>query len=801
MTSTPAVVAPMQAAQAPHNMHLAHTGAPQPPHFYGKRTEDVEIWLYHFEAYKTIRNWTDGYTLVTLSLYLHDDAIAWWRSAQAGISTFEGFKQGMLTRFGESENRMMQRLLHIKQGKNESVRQYVDNLRLLANKTHYPELARKDLFVRGLNSTYQDKVKLTRPRTLQDAVNAAIDFEDQDTEFVEPLRQSEKPESELARATKEITQELSKLALQFQKQPAAPVHNALECWNCGRQGHIAKECRQPRQYWPQRHADYAYVQPQGRQGIIMRMQQSGRRPAFNAADYTPLTPEAQAYAASMNLKHKAAAPRVAQEYPSRQSHTGPAGADLPFRRQSSKDVLHNDMRTARDDKDDVSQFCSQPSRVDFQALQEVVPNLTSELLATSSAIELLPVRDDYASRTPETQAYAAACEARKQCSIEDCIASAVFMAPQEPSARQEAGQQVTKTTSRAYETDEDGPDWPETAVSTTQQRADCGQLTSSIDLFAAVDPTQLPVGVEEYASLPEQCLHDTSEIVKATAGAGSCYDTTELTFEASTDILELPTGAQAPAAPSDASSAVDPPETDAIQADRSLLHEEDQSMELEAAMKRDEPQHFVDNDTFAGESEEPVDLIEESAGAQESTALHSAPQTGPALPISLPTVESEAADRPADSSSTDKEALHQSKSAELPERVSPVSDKPLPVRQTSEVTKTSRLQDLQNASKQPLELVRGLHGPSPAEPFEPFKYYAPFEYPGKLGSAVQDVRSELYTTVMGGQAVQPNAACVVRMARAFLLFLDWIILQSVARICWDPGILSSNYTQEARAMY
>ena len=97
----------MQAAQAPHNMHMAHIGAPQPPHFYGKQTEDVAIWLYHFEAYKTIRGWTDPHTLVTLSLYLHDDAIAWWRSAQAGINTFEGFKQGMLTRFGESENKMM----------------------------------------------------------------------------------------------------------------------------------------------------------------------------------------------------------------------------------------------------------------------------------------------------------------------------------------------------------------------------------------------------------------------------------------------------------------------------------------------------------------------------------------------------------------------------------------------------------------------------------------------------------------------------------------------------------------------
>ena len=88
--------------------------------------------------------------------------------------------------------------MHIKQSKNESVRQYVDNLRLLANKMHYPELARKDLFVRGLNSTYRHKVKLTRPRTLQDAVNAAIDFEDQDIEYVAPRRQSEKPETERA---------------------------------------------------------------------------------------------------------------------------------------------------------------------------------------------------------------------------------------------------------------------------------------------------------------------------------------------------------------------------------------------------------------------------------------------------------------------------------------------------------------------------------------------------------------------------------------------------------------------------
>ena len=85
-----------------------------------------------------------------------------------------------------------------------------------------------------------------------------------------------------------------------------------------------------------------------RQGIIVRMQQSGRRPAFNAADCIPSTPEAQAYAASINLSDQVAASRTAQEDFERLPQTVLASADLPFSQETSRDVLHSAKRTQQE---------------------------------------------------------------------------------------------------------------------------------------------------------------------------------------------------------------------------------------------------------------------------------------------------------------------------------------------------------------------------------------------------------------------------------------------------------------------
>ena len=74
----------------------------------------------------------------------------------------------------------MQRLLHIEQGRSETVQHYVDRFRLLVSKTGYPDAGRKNLFVQGLNATFKERVQVNRTRNLADAIEAAIDFEDMD---------------------------------------------------------------------------------------------------------------------------------------------------------------------------------------------------------------------------------------------------------------------------------------------------------------------------------------------------------------------------------------------------------------------------------------------------------------------------------------------------------------------------------------------------------------------------------------------------------------------------------------------
>lgn len=235
-----------------------------PPIFHGQRHEDVDAWLFQLDSYKLIKNFGDAQCLVVLGHCLREDALDWWQGVNNNFLTYIAFKAGVKARFGESEAVLMQRLLHIEQGRSETVRHYVDRFRLLVSKTGYPDAGRKNLFVQGLNATFKERVQVNRTRNLADAIEAAIDFEDMDIgsspEHIRDSGRPRKPEtdSDLMRETvqavkgitadvKGMTQDFKKLALHAQQNHngywPADTNNVPECWKCGRQGHRASECK------------------------------------------------------------------------------------------------------------------------------------------------------------------------------------------------------------------------------------------------------------------------------------------------------------------------------------------------------------------------------------------------------------------------------------------------------------------------------------------------------------------------------------------------------------------------------
>ena len=69
-------------------------------------------------------------------------------------------------------------VVHIKQGKDESVCQYVDKFRRLVQQSNYPTASRKKPFVAGLNATFKDHVRSQRAFHLDVAVSMAIEFKE-----------------------------------------------------------------------------------------------------------------------------------------------------------------------------------------------------------------------------------------------------------------------------------------------------------------------------------------------------------------------------------------------------------------------------------------------------------------------------------------------------------------------------------------------------------------------------------------------------------------------------------------------
>jgi hypothetical protein len=156
----------------------------------------------------------------------------------------------------------MKNLIQIKQGKKETVKAYIIRFKdLLLHVPTYDNDFMKELFLNGLLSAFRNQVLLQRPQTLEEAYLEATNIEDSFGEFLSqrpttplPSALTNPPEDPDAMEIDAISQRLGphpqSINERLGPQPR-PIEQRLGnranperrvCFECGKSGHIARNC-------------------------------------------------------------------------------------------------------------------------------------------------------------------------------------------------------------------------------------------------------------------------------------------------------------------------------------------------------------------------------------------------------------------------------------------------------------------------------------------------------------------------------------------------------------------------------
>ena len=205
----------------------------------------------------------------------------WSDNANPGLS----FKANFITKFRttELEGKWFAQLTQRKQLPGESVDSYhvaVEEMicRVEAGGHQYPDSAKAQMFINGLRSELFMAVSPFTPNTLQAAYERAKAFENtykQNPTYAAFLGQTSGYPFQVAQyqnnsaqppiltstgtdeAINKLTEAVNKMMIQIQDQrrpqrnyqpnPRNPNPNPIVCYNCGRPGHISRNCTTPRQ--------------------------------------------------------------------------------------------------------------------------------------------------------------------------------------------------------------------------------------------------------------------------------------------------------------------------------------------------------------------------------------------------------------------------------------------------------------------------------------------------------------------------------------------------------------------------
>jgi Retrotransposon gag protein/Zinc knuckle len=173
--------AQVAAAQAGQNMGQQRVKPSKPTRFNGAMGSDPTVWLFLFKQYAELSNVAEDQRPKLAATYLDDKAGTWWMhlvsqqpNNNADAITWQMFHDGLLTAFKPVNSKKIARnkLAGLKQ--THSVQKYNDEFRTICRDIDdISEAEKLDRYMRGLKPSIRERVELSLPTTVNDAMSKA----------------------------------------------------------------------------------------------------------------------------------------------------------------------------------------------------------------------------------------------------------------------------------------------------------------------------------------------------------------------------------------------------------------------------------------------------------------------------------------------------------------------------------------------------------------------------------------------------------------------------------------------------
>jgi hypothetical protein len=173
--------AQLAAVQAGQNMGQQRIKPSKPTRFNGALGSDPTVWLFIFNQYAELSNVAVDQRPKLAATYLDDKAATWWmhlvsqqHNNNADAVTWQMFYDGLVTAFKPVNSKKIARnkLAGLKQ--THSVQKYNDEFRTICRDIDdISEAEKLDKYVRGLKPTIRERVELSLPTTVNEAMSKA----------------------------------------------------------------------------------------------------------------------------------------------------------------------------------------------------------------------------------------------------------------------------------------------------------------------------------------------------------------------------------------------------------------------------------------------------------------------------------------------------------------------------------------------------------------------------------------------------------------------------------------------------
>ncbi len=204
-----------------------------PKIFSGKMDENVRTWIYQYEQCMIINRIPERFWTQLAFVSLSENAATWYATVFGGIDTskqpWKEFVKKLRIAFEPSEydSVLRTKLNELKQGSN--IDAYVNEMRLILNQiTDMSETDKVLSFIRGLKPATQSKVIFLKPKTLEAAIEIAIDYDFAKFRKNQLLMTSSENKKAKGRDKK--------------VKVVNSNNKVVECYRCHKKGHYSRDC-------------------------------------------------------------------------------------------------------------------------------------------------------------------------------------------------------------------------------------------------------------------------------------------------------------------------------------------------------------------------------------------------------------------------------------------------------------------------------------------------------------------------------------------------------------------------------